>query len=799
MLARPIPAILLGIVAASSGSESTPQTQRLDESLSLQDLLSTGSSLGTLTLTEESRRPVSATVITAEDIRLTPARNLLDLLEALVPGFEWYSHSEQPRLGLRGLVVDRNYKMLLLVDGHLMNQRTHSGIVTEIENWDLSDIERIEVVRGPGSVTYGPGAVAGVIRITTRRAEDLDGLEVSSRAAWPYRSAGGAVQWGHLGPLWDLHVYGSGNWTRGAASPTEFVEYGSTNLSNYTLGQVGSDAHVHPSRALESQAILADYDQGLAWAPQTRLHLDLSGPAGFSAWARYTQGGNTTGSGFSQVVLPDGEELNARTYASRQAVGALRREIRPWSGAWLETRLEAGSQDYERYSGTLVDSISFTDPVNTTHNFAETDLTVATLLRQALGSRWQLAGGAEYVYTHVGPGWFDDPRALRLGDGKNIVNGPDSWIVWHGDGAAPSGMLSPSEAIYVGDDGFSAGQISFLGEANLGLSEHLQLLLSGRLDKNELSPWLVSPRTALIVPLGPRRALRAIWQRSMRMNTLEQMVVEDRQGRRSRPEVLSGWEAIYSDAPTRTLSLEASAWLNDVETIGWNTTLRQTVLQGTMRVWGGELSANWKSGRWDVRASHAFTALLDWNLADALASSGISYSDLNDYQVVMTTPVNGTTRRDTVRLSEIPGGALNNWANQASKAVVRVRLSRRWSLQLGARALWDFQGYKDQLAVLRNVSAATEDDTLFERHVKPTIDSLVDLVEAQDPFGLDARLDLSLQWRPSPRLRLELWAQNLVACGARRYGYITGLVAATPRVSWTEEPRMFGLRATHVF
>jgi outer membrane receptor protein involved in Fe transport len=126
--------------------------------LSLEDLLNVEvTAAGTLVPTTEARSPSAITVITAADIRVTPHRNLLDLLEVYVPGAMVFTHSDGLKLGVRGIVSDRNLKFLLLVNGRQINQHGHSGAAAELANWDLSDIERIEVIRGPGSVTYGPG------------------------------------------------------------------------------------------------------------------------------------------------------------------------------------------------------------------------------------------------------------------------------------------------------------------------------------------------------------------------------------------------------------------------------------------------------------------------------------------------------------------------------------------------------------------------------------------------------------------------------------------------------------------
>ena len=73
--------------------------------------------------------------------------------------------------------MDRPYKFLVNVNGVNVNIKAHYGARLELLNWELSDIERIEIIRGPGSVTYGPGAIGGVINIYTKTAREAPGLE----------------------------------------------------------------------------------------------------------------------------------------------------------------------------------------------------------------------------------------------------------------------------------------------------------------------------------------------------------------------------------------------------------------------------------------------------------------------------------------------------------------------------------------------------------------------------------------------------------------------------------------------
>ena len=133
--------------------------------------------VGSVTQIDADKTPVSITTISRSQIEIAPVRNLMDLLEMFVPGFIWETHYDSNHMGMRGIIVDRDYKTLLLVNGRVLNQKAMNGISTEMENWDLNDIEKIEVIRGPGSVTYGAGAVAGVISITTKNSNTSTGTQ----------------------------------------------------------------------------------------------------------------------------------------------------------------------------------------------------------------------------------------------------------------------------------------------------------------------------------------------------------------------------------------------------------------------------------------------------------------------------------------------------------------------------------------------------------------------------------------------------------------------------------------------
>ncbi|MDG1751516.1 MAG: TonB-dependent receptor plug domain-containing protein [Thalassotalea sp.] len=139
--------------------------------LSLEELSKISIKTGSLIGSSTSKSPSAITIINRNKIEISGAKNLAHLLEQHVPGMMLMTHSEGEKIGLRGQIAAENYKLLLLVNGKNVTNMVYEGVITEIDQWGLGDIEQVEVIRGPGSVTYGTGAVAGVINIITKFAK----------------------------------------------------------------------------------------------------------------------------------------------------------------------------------------------------------------------------------------------------------------------------------------------------------------------------------------------------------------------------------------------------------------------------------------------------------------------------------------------------------------------------------------------------------------------------------------------------------------------------------------------------
>lgn len=147
-------------------------------------------------------------VLTADDIRNSPARNLPDLLRT-VPGIEVAQlDANKWAVSARGFNSRLASKLLLIVDGRTVYSSSFAAVFWETEDLPLENIERIEVIRGPGATIWGANAVNGVVSITTREADAGD-RGFSVLAGNRYRQQSFFQTGAALGENTALRVYGS--------------------------------------------------------------------------------------------------------------------------------------------------------------------------------------------------------------------------------------------------------------------------------------------------------------------------------------------------------------------------------------------------------------------------------------------------------------------------------------------------------------------------------------------------------------------------------------------------------------
>jgi iron complex outermembrane receptor protein len=124
--------------------------------------------------------PASATVVTSDEIKKFGYRTLADLLQS-VQGFNVSYDRNYDFLGARGISLgDANNRVLLLVNGHRINNNYTDGAAIGTDFiLDVDLVDRVEVIRGPSAVLYGNNAFLGVINVITRQGKQVNGVEAS--------------------------------------------------------------------------------------------------------------------------------------------------------------------------------------------------------------------------------------------------------------------------------------------------------------------------------------------------------------------------------------------------------------------------------------------------------------------------------------------------------------------------------------------------------------------------------------------------------------------------------------------
>jgi len=253
--------LLLITTAVESRGDSSQQDQSTPGRLTQVSL----EELGQIEVTTASKEPVKASrtpaavyVITQEDIRRSGATSIPEALR-LAPGVEVARiDSNTWSIGVRGFASALSRDVLVLIDGRTVYTPLYAGVYWQVQDTVLEDVERIEVIRGPGGTIWGANAVNAVINIITKNAKDTRGMLVST--------GGGNIDQGFV----NLR-YGGGNdknfnyriYGKAFNDGPEFHPNGSS-FDSWRMGQTGfrTDLDLHNRDSFTFQGDLYNGDAG---------------------------------------------------------------------------------------------------------------------------------------------------------------------------------------------------------------------------------------------------------------------------------------------------------------------------------------------------------------------------------------------------------------------------------------------------------------------------------------------------------------------------------------------------------
>jgi vitamin B12 transporter len=270
--------------------------------------------------TEASRLPAATTVITRQDIEERGWRTLAEALSS-VPGMRLVQTGgigQQASAFLRG---SNSRHVLVMLDGVPVNDPSEPNGAFNFGNEMLGDIERIEVVRGPGSSLYGSGAIGGVINMITRRAPmNTPGRAFGDLAAGTQRTVRGVLGLEATMPTYDYLIVGQSMSSRGHDATAPRIRSNTGEREGF-VGQAGTAR--------------------LGWAPAEGARIE-----GILRWRE-----NQAGLDNVPNEDPNNENRDRRLY------GQVRGEAELLGGAWT-TGLRAAVTEDRRRNVNLPDSLN---------------------------------------------------------------------------------------------------------------------------------------------------------------------------------------------------------------------------------------------------------------------------------------------------------------------------------------------------------------------------------------------------------------------------------------------------------
>ncbi|HYP16506.1 MAG TPA: TonB-dependent receptor, partial [Opitutus sp.] len=280
------------LVAGARGA--APSVDHLKQ-LTIEELMSievTSVSRGPMPLGDA---PSALQLITQQDIRRSGATSIPEVLRLANNLNVARKNSLLWGVSARGFNTELANKLLVLVDGRTVYTPLFSGVRWEVQDYLLEDIDRVEVISGPGGSVWGANAVNGVINITSKTARDTQGFYAEAGGGNQLRELFAVRYGGQLAPEVHFRVYGKhfDRAPEALASGGDAGDGGSLRQGGFRL-----DATPAPQGALTVQG---DYYHGMVGKP--------------GAGASKMAGGNLL-SRWSQV-LADGSDLQLQFYYDR--------------------------------------------------------------------------------------------------------------------------------------------------------------------------------------------------------------------------------------------------------------------------------------------------------------------------------------------------------------------------------------------------------------------------------------------------------------------------------------------------
>ena len=617
-------------------------------SLDIEDLsqIKVEEAYATLSTLDPREAPASVTVITAQDIKNSGARSLDELLDIFVPGFQYMYKTQGNPIGIRGIISDRNNKILLTVNGRSMNVRaSDGGAITERWFSMLGDICRITVINGPGSAVYGPGAIAGIINIETCNGKDFQGFEASARG-------GGVEYFGSLearyGKKFDedtaLFVYYGADYYPGADNNDAPLKFA------YDINQ--EDNAIFYKRHSKPDFDVPRDNSTFRGLIRHKIHAQLDG-SNYELWARYTLSGQRIPADQYFYIHNHPNLLKDNGAANQQLtfLGRYTHYVNRWLS--LDYMLSYMFSDVQINYG-LPDRLNRPQQTKDDRHWSEDEAVGRIMAHLTPLEGHKIAIGVEYYYNNLG----------RKG---------------HLYSKEPSNI----QGLPIGTK-WNSHMLSLVGEYQLRLNPDIIGVAGLRVDKHRFTSWMFSPRAALIYSPDATNVFKFIYNHSVRhADDADLYLAHLEHEKRGDIESIDNFEFLYDVQPLSGIQLSFSTFYNRHHLVAFDKAVTGTLYQGLVPTYGrtskiGLVQTFGVEGMLKVqmdgfhaRLSHSFTKLLDFDLYKKGVIQNVSASPYGY------------------------GNDLANWVNNVTKFNIDYNVTDHFSLHSSARIYWGLPGGED--------------------------------------------------------------------------------------------------------
>lgn len=259
--------IVMALLTLSRVSAASPDVPVRGDifSLSLEELMQVEVISASRKAEKAFVTPDAIYVLTNDDIRRSGYRTIPDVLR-MVPGVQVAQvDGNKFAVSVRGFNGRFANKLLVQIDGRTVYTQLHSGVYWENLDLVFEDIERIEVIRGPGATLWGANAVNGIINIITKSADKTKGLY--AEGGYGDTQQGGVLRWG--GGIGDAAAWRAyGKYTH-RATQLDMDENEAYDAAAFSQGGFRCDWNMSANDAWTLQGDIYDGDLGQMYASTT--------------------------------------------------------------------------------------------------------------------------------------------------------------------------------------------------------------------------------------------------------------------------------------------------------------------------------------------------------------------------------------------------------------------------------------------------------------------------------------------------------------------------------------------------